>query len=92
MLFLEGKKENSLFISCLHTYYTKYTSQLIWIQGSRNSQVERYGLYTVPYYYAQDDGIVRLICGRKIAVFSSFSIRKHPVNDAVLIDLGCQIS
>ena len=25
---------------------------------------------------------------RKLAVFSSFSVRKRPVNDAILIDLG----
>ena len=44
--------------------------------------------YTIPYYCAQDYGIIRLICGRKIAVFLSFSVRKRPVNDAVLIELG----
>ena len=44
--------------------------------------------YTMPYYCAQDYGVVRLIYGRKIGVFSSFSDRKCPVNDAVLIDLG----
>ena len=48
--------------------------------------------YTIPYYCAQDYGIIRLICGRKIAVFSSFSVRKRPVNDAVLIDLGSDSS
>ena len=52
------------------------------------TQVERYGTVTVLNYCSEDYEIVRLICGRKIAVFSSFSVRKHPVNDAVLIDLG----
>ena len=42
----------------------------------------------MPYYCAQDYGVVRLIYDRKIAVFSSVSDRKRPVNDAVLIDLG----
>ena len=51
------------------------------------SQVERYGPYMMPYYCAQDYGVVRLIYDRKIAVFPSFSDRKRPVNDAVLIDL-----
>jgi hypothetical protein len=44
--------------------------------------------YTVPYYCAQDYGVIQPIYGRKLAVFSSFSVRKRPVNDAVLIDLG----
>ncbi len=44
--------------------------------------------YTVPYYYAQDYGVIQPIYGRKLAVFSSFTVRKRPVNDAVLIDLG----
>ena len=52
------------------------------------TQVERYGTVTVLNYCSQDYEIVRLICGRTIAVFSSFSVRKRPVNDAVLIDLG----
>ena len=44
--------------------------------------------YTVPYFCAQDYGIVWSNYGRKITVFSSFTLRKRPVNDAVLIDLG----
>jgi hypothetical protein len=42
----------------------------------------------LPYYCAQDYGVIRSIYGRKLAVFSSFTVRKRPVNDAVLIDLG----
>ena len=42
----------------------------------------------MPNYCARDYGVIRLIYGRKIAVFSSFSDRKSPVNDAVLINLG----
>ncbi len=45
--------------------------------------------YTVPYYCAQDYGVIQPIYGRKLAVFSSFTVRKRPVNDTVLIDLGC---
>jgi hypothetical protein len=45
-------------------------------------------LYTVPYYCAQDYGVIRSIYDRKLAVFSSFTVRKRSVNDAVLIDLG----
>ncbi len=44
--------------------------------------------YTVPYYCAQDYGVIQPIYGRKLAVFSSFTVRKRSVNDAVLIDLG----
>jgi hypothetical protein len=44
--------------------------------------------YTVPYYCAQDYGVIQPIYGRKLAIFSSFTVRKRPVNDAVLIDLG----
>ncbi len=44
--------------------------------------------YTVPYYCAQDYGVIQPIYGRKLAVFSSFTVRKRPVNDAVLIELG----
>jgi hypothetical protein len=47
--------------------------------------------YTVPYYCAQDYGVIQPIYGRKLAVFSSFTVRKRPVNDAVLIDLGSVI-
>ncbi len=31
---------------------------------------------------------IRSIYGRKLPVFSSFTVRKRPVNDTVLTDLG----
>ncbi len=43
---------------------------------------------TVPYYCAQYYGVIRSIYGRKLGIFSSFTVRKRPVNDAVLIDMG----